>query len=1532
MDDSQTLPKPSIKSEVCSTTINTLLNNAPQEGLSDKNQKLFQILLKEKICREAVFQFCQKPHSLLLMSNIFDNMYNFFIDQNIEIHDFEEDEKNSIFQILYNCVNKQLPSSSSKLDNNTLRFIDSISQLAFIFQNNFSNYMENLPTNHNQVAFLISVLSYFDDISPFIQQIQSLILTKMSLTTTTFAFLKLISKHGEIENTPPVKSLISFYKSLPENEIASYAIPTILCLICQKIQVPALKEVVPFISYMIKKVKKNVDYIPNFCTLIDKVLEFSDSLPLIRAIHEDLNGFFIANTQATNIEIDDETKDPLEFGNIYIIQSFLNFVSKLNMSPFEILSQSRDTSIATLILAYAAANSIELPIKKSTKRAENEIVNQPNNSEDHQDSPSQETIQQITNSSNHLIYNAQEVESYITFLISQIKYSPSSSAQFLTRLCGICANKFLSKASLKYLISALSSGSKIAYAYLINDTIPLEFVFPEIVNGFKPGRIDQLYIQAIHSILQINPPTLPDQPPVLDTDSTLSDSNFESILDFAHLKSIESEEIQIPGSPTTTTILFCNLISSLNEFPELLQLLGPSAASISDQFSNDLISNLQRSKHKGTKLEYLSAYSNSIESLDIEMIHSLALTFLMNIPSGQSMLFLAISLQRLPPSIILSALQKVVPYAHTYPDLFGKMIALVAHSHPDIALSYIDAFISNSITKKRVFFIFKTTEVSDETLIVLFKTIGYCSSFIDFSFFISDFIPYATSFMNKHLTMISKNLDVAKASIVAIKKMCASILKYQEETPDHVFPFKDFLVTYVSNFLSDQVEKAKHIKTTNQSPSAPSSPPGSPTQSNNNSSSSKSYDSLHSSILLALASLVPLRPVRPSDRYEVALQNAAILLQNSSGKSFLNTLKAVNHLYSIIMESIPSIFTFINITFPIFPSFLQHSEGNIICEQMEYICEQTINIKITQGNDLPQILSNINGLIVYVLPIILSKESGKNASKIIYYLTSLICNIRNQIESLPKVIIPKKIDFNENITGDQLMKSVCEFLSKHLITSHIFEIITALLELFNDQSILNEHYEGIALAIKYLMSNKGAEEYKYDTKILRSLIKSSENKSNEVISIFMDIIDIISRMRVYSVFSVLVSWQKSEFQNEMYEKIISRIINNTKSTEYLVKYLADNIISDDKVESDDDNFICFAGATIPFLGDAIMNTNDDTWAQLFVGIAKQAQTVDSPLFIPLFNGQKLDGIENYTKKTYEEHPNSLPIILSKFPENQTHFIKELALSFAACSADSCYSFLQYALKESSHFCIDDLNYFIEIFNKIDPNSWLDLSSSIIPIIIQQLNSIEYDDNYSPKSPNKNTSTDSNPIKNIKNNLSILCAKSFLKNSNEDGQLEFWNLLVNDSKSRKDILTFSKIVIEILNEIEVNVVALIPLIPSLIVSSTSDEIIMSLVAKIYSQLESGKNNQSTVNVDFNNVHIQLLKHDIFKPNRDEFIEEFFNMINSGQNISQCITCISSLLNEVNETTAGFIESLILLLPTVDTADQMKISILAQKVLS
>ena len=48
------------------------------------------------------------------------------------------------------------------------------------------------------------------------------------------------------------------------------------------------------------------------------------------------------------------------------------------------------------------------------------------------------------------------------------------------------------------------------------------------------------------------------------------------------------------------------------------------------------------------------------------------------ISQGQSMLFLGISLQRLPNDYILESLQKVIPYSHSNPNNFGKMVSLVS--------------------------------------------------------------------------------------------------------------------------------------------------------------------------------------------------------------------------------------------------------------------------------------------------------------------------------------------------------------------------------------------------------------------------------------------------------------------------------------------------------------------------------------------------------------------------------------------------------------------------------------------------------------------------------------------------------------------------------------------------------------------------------------------------------------------------------------------------------------------------------------
>ncbi|OHT03451.1 hypothetical protein TRFO_06698 [Tritrichomonas foetus] len=1458
-----------LKNKLQETAIKTILLNAPPEGLNSKNIQLFKLLIRDKSSISAVMSFFTTPHPISLVSSILNILYDFFSTSFNPSENYSDSELNDIFLILLECVNKQVPSSNNKIDIHILTFIDSISKLAFLFSTNISQYLSNLPANLHQVAFLLTILSFFDDVSQFNQQIQPIILTKPSLTTLTFAILKLLAKHEKIENAPAVKTVISFYKSLPENEISSYAIPTVLKVIDQRLQSNALKEIPPFISYLIRRVKKDVEHLPNVCDFIDKVLEFPDSIPLIKPLNEDIILLFISNAQATDIEINDNVRDPLTCGNSVIVKSFLNYINKLSLPPLETLTQMRDTSIGMLILAYAITDS-----------SENE-------------------------------FQTQEIDTFLAPLINQNKLIMSPAYQFLIRICGVCANRFSSKLSLKILVSALATGSKVAYEYLINDTISFEFIFPEIVNGFKPGRIDTLYIQALQSLLQVNLPTLPDQPPPLDTDSTFSDSNFDCISEFAQLKSIESDDEMIPGAPTTTTTLFCNVISSVSDFPELMPLLGPSAASLNNQFSVEFLSNIQISKHKGSKLEILAAYSNSIEILDLELIHSLALTFLMILP-GQSMLFLAISLQRLPRHIILSALQKAVPYANTSPDLFGRMVALIAHSHPDIAISYIDAFITNSVTRKRVFFIFKTSETSENTLVVVFKTIGYCSAFIDSSFFISDFLPFATSFMNKHLTTQPKNSDVAHAALFAIRKMCFHIYQWQEVQMDQVFPFKDFLVTYVTNHLKEQVER-------------------------NN--SGISYDETqHSSILSTLASLVRLRPIRAGDRYESALEYTAELVRNSSEKVFSSVLKAAQQLYLVLMESNPSIFVFINISLPMFPNFLHHKEWSRICEVMHDICNYCKTIKINQGNsDLTKLISNINTLIVNTLPLICSEQYGRLASNIIHDLIVLQCSIRNQIVSMPKAHSPKPIEFRENMTGNDLCKIVCHYLSKNLMTSQTFEIITELLEKFTDPLLLPIHHEGIALTIKYLLEIKGIEEFRFDTKIITGLIEMSDDKNEDVISVFMDIIDLISQMRLYSVLSVLVSQTKLEFQDGMFEKIINRIIRNKKSAEALASYLADNMISDDVSE----RFLWFARKTIPMLGNVINDADNEIWAQLFIGIIRQNESIESPMFRALFNDHEFHNLSDYAKKAADEHPLALQLILSGFPEKPTEYTKQFSLAFAACSLEMSHSFLNYALKNLTADDLDDLS---QIFEKIDSEVWDDLSESFILLLINCIMG----------------NSKSCPIKYV---------VSFLTNASIDSVKLFWDSFA--MKAMEDLPKFSQVLLDISQFVEIDIESLVPIIPSLIVFSSNDEIIFKLIQKLNQQLEQsshptkGKNYQLKENstsiknpnenesdqlqhefhaeienneylndkeIEWKHVTMKLLGNKVFESSKDEFLNRFMEMMNRNQFTSQCISSVSTLIEKADKSNSNFIEMLINQMPNVEEKDQMQIAALVQTVIN
>jgi hypothetical protein len=88
---------------------------------------------------------------------------------------------------------------------------------------------------------------------------------------------------------------------------------------------------------------------------------------------------------------------------------------------------------------------------------------------------------------------------------------------------------------------------------------------------------------------------------------------------------------------------------------------------------------------------------------------------------GPAMLFLAASLQPLPRQTIVSVLQKIVQYAYADRDLFGRTIALIARSHLDVALEFTNTFIANSLTKRRVLFVFRSAELNENAVGVVFR-------------------------------------------------------------------------------------------------------------------------------------------------------------------------------------------------------------------------------------------------------------------------------------------------------------------------------------------------------------------------------------------------------------------------------------------------------------------------------------------------------------------------------------------------------------------------------------------------------------------------------------------------------------------------------------------------------------------------------------------------------------------------------------------------------------------------------------------
>jgi hypothetical protein len=122
----------------------------------------------------------------------------------------------------------------------------------------------------------------------------------------------------------------------------------------------------------------------------------------------------------------------------------------------------------------------------------------------------------------------------------------------------------------------------------------------------------------------------------------------------------------------------------------------------------------------------------------------------------------------------------------------------------------------------------------------------------------------------------------------------------QKEHPDHVLPFKDFLVQYICSYYLDVGES---FVTGEKGPIEMVKP-----------------------ILSALSSLLPLRPMRVSDHHDRAIELTAVALHIAGFSHFDLVVKASAHFFTTLLHCNRSLISFLEITQKVFPAFALHEQ------------------------------------------------------------------------------------------------------------------------------------------------------------------------------------------------------------------------------------------------------------------------------------------------------------------------------------------------------------------------------------------------------------------------------------------------------------------------------------------------------------------------------------------------------------------------------------------------------------------------------
>jgi hypothetical protein len=96
--------------------------------------------------------------------------------------------------------------------------------------------------------------------------------------------------------------------------------------------------------------------------------------------------------------------------------------------------------------------------------------------------------------------------------------------------------------------------------------------------------------------------------------------------------------------------------------------------------------------------------------------------------------------------------------------------------------------------KRWFFFLLRYPESGEQVLALVFRTIHYCSIFIDRVYFIlsMNFYRLQLDFLNKYVTHESRSPDLYHAALDGIQGIANAVGVCQKEQPDHVFPLKAF--------------------------------------------------------------------------------------------------------------------------------------------------------------------------------------------------------------------------------------------------------------------------------------------------------------------------------------------------------------------------------------------------------------------------------------------------------------------------------------------------------------------------------------------------------------------------------------------------------------------------------------------------------------------------------------------------------------------------------------------------------------------